>query len=326
VNDRAFAQFVLRKGHQMGRRVYVGQLPGGPGSTPDPSFPFQIDIGTHAPGRLEAERKKLLHAVCFKAWGQLGDYPTISHSGAVYQDFKGTRNYQRCHRSLFEPVVNGFTIPDLTSRLGLRRILITPGGVTDPEPPPANYGDRLLEIVGTGPILELMRRTVARQPANRPLEMNLLQLALACELPALFQKGYDDALSKADDILKERGWIEVPITSKAPLVEAARIWAATAPRGRPELRATKEIEGLIQELWSSGPQSDLVSDRMDDLKFGFYEAGPSRYGRLAIDYLLQCQDITKQAPTTLVNMADIEQACDQLETAATADSGVAESD
>lgn len=127
----------LRKDHMMGRR-FVGLLPGGRPQVAEPSLPFHFDVGTHAPGRLNAERKKLLHLACVKAWGKLGDNPTLTYSGAVYQDFKGTRRYQRCHRSLFEPIVNGSALPDIPAfalQPRLRTILLAPGAVTDPEPP-----------------------------------------------------------------------------------------------------------------------------------------------------------------------------------------------
>jgi hypothetical protein len=304
----------------MANRTYVGQLPGGRGRIPDPSLPFHFDVGIHAPGRLNAERQKLLHITCLKAWGKLGNNPTLTGSGAVYQDFTGSPRYQRCHRSLFEPIVNGSPVPDLlgvASNPEFRTILISPGALTDPEPPPGNYGDRLLEIVSARSILDLIRSTVSRQPANRPLEINMLEDALAGELPIRFQKAYDDAISKAGDILERRGWTEVSITSKAPLEEAAQKWHETGLRGRSDSRAAKAIEELMQDLRSSGPQSELVNVRMDELQLAFYEAGgPSRYGRLAVDYLLLCQDSTKSSSSSLVN---VEEAAAQIE--ATAEHG-----
>jgi hypothetical protein len=161
-----------------------------------------------------------------------------------------------------------------------------------------------------------MRRTLLRQPANRPVEINLLQDVLAGELPARLQWGYADALAKADEILTNRGWIEVPITAQSPLEEAARIWRATAPGRRTDPRAARAADDFIQELRSAGPQSGLVDERLDELQFAFYEAGPSQYGRLAIDYLLLCQDATKHALPSLASGEDIKQACAELEVAA----------
>jgi len=189
--------------------------------------------------------------------------------------------------------------------------------VTDPVPPQGNYGDRLLEIAAARPIVDLMRSAVLRQPANRPLEVNMLQDVLAGELPTLLQRGYDDAVYKGENILKERGWIHVPINTKPPLIaEAARIWATT-PRGRTDSRAAKAIEDLMQGLRSTEPQSELVNERMDELQPAFYEEdGPSRYGRLAIDYLRVCQGNTRDSPHRLVHVDDIKQAAALLEVAA----------
>jgi hypothetical protein len=72
----------------------------------------------------------------------------------------------------------------------------------------------------------------------------------------------------------------------------------------------------MKELRSTRPQSELVNERMDELEFAFYEAGPSRYGRLAKDYLLQCTELTPRFPPTVVNKESIKQACSQLEAAA----------
>jgi hypothetical protein len=57
----------------------------------------------------------------------------------------------------------------------------------------------------------------------------------------------------------------------------------------------------------------LVTDRMDELEFAFYEEdGPSRYGRLAIDYLLLCRRFTQHS-STLMN---VQAAAAQIEAAA----------
>src|SRR5262249_1519580 len=130
------------------RRI-VGPMAGGQVRITPPSGAYNFnELGAHALGRSEMMAETLVHVAFLKAAGKFGSQELpVSARGAKYQDIKGSRDYVRAHRATLSVNIlnkNIASFADAHSRF--QDLLIAPQAATDPLPPPANYGDRLMEI------------------------------------------------------------------------------------------------------------------------------------------------------------------------------------
>ena len=100
----------------------------------------------------------LLHVAYLQATGLIGSREAaVSYKGAKYQDFKGSSGYACAHRAIFSVTMMGQNLADFALhplRPQFRDLLIAPQAVTDHLSPPANYGDRLFEIVSAEPTIQ----------------------------------------------------------------------------------------------------------------------------------------------------------------------------
>jgi hypothetical protein len=207
-------------------RKFVGQVSGGSDLIFDLSRPFNFNyLGVHAIGRSQAMAEMLLHVAYLKASGIIGSQePPVSFTGARFQDFKGTgtSDYVRAHRATLSINILGKNIADFAMspyRPHFQRLLIAPQAVTDPLPPPANYGDRLMEIVSAEPTMQTVVWVLRRQPAHQPVERYLVLDGID-KLLRQHQQSYVKAIDKADVIRRKKALKSSPLAFQTRLPKA----------------------------------------------------------------------------------------------------------
>ena len=280
-------------------RIFVGQLPGELGRVPDPSLPFDFNLTSkHVRLRDEAVAKTLTNLAAVKSFGLLKPgSQTLSYTGALYQDIRGTRQYQRAHRHPFNPLVGLYSLPDFSPAAApqFRFMLIEPLAVTDPSNFVLNYGDRLFEIAVSPRLIQVYGRLFQRQRENRPVEKNLIHDTLMLEALPIVHNAYLEAADRYDDAFRAKGWETLSLEE-----------------------AGKRLSGLIH----NGPQSQLVADQIETLDYSIVKAGPTHYGDLPRILLTGCHEIAEHSPPPPLARADgIAEYSARLETAAKGGSG-----
>jgi hypothetical protein len=200
-------------------------------------------------------------------------------SGAIFQDFRGAkeRGQVAAHRALFALKMDGRNIADVAfnpNRPKLRRALIAPQARTDMLFPPENYADRLVEIVGTRPVLDVFQLSVTYQKPGKTEKSMVLDASFRLKQAVL--RAHDDAIQRSEDILRGRGF---------------------------ERFDAKKL------LIFSGPSSDIVRD---DIEFSLLEAGPSQFLDFTIIYLGTSRAIIEKTQPAL-DLATLEGTLESLE-------------
>ncbi|WP_156971057.1 hypothetical protein [Beijerinckia mobilis] len=199
-------------------------------------------------------------------------------TGAKSQDFRGTDGQVAAHRALFAPemdVRNIANLPLSLKRAGLRKALIAPQARTDMLFPPENYGDRLLEIVGARPVLDILRTSVEWQKPDQKAEKSMIVDA-TFRLRNAILRAHDDAMQKSEDILRRRGW---------------------------------ETFDPVRFRKFAGPASEIASE---SLEFVLHKAGPSQFLDLPIIYLATSKQIIEKTQPAM-DVATVEQSLDSLQ-------------
>jgi hypothetical protein len=259
----------------------------------------------------------LLNAAYLKATGAFGTgEPTISSSGAKYQDFRGSTDYVRAHRATLSVNIANKNIAEFArpDRPHFKALLIAPQAVTDALPPPANYGDRLLEIVSELPTINTVKWVVSKQRTGHRVETNLVLDGIVTLLHH-YQRAYDTAINEADAIRRKKGW-----SGHLSLHEAAKLLSERgdfAVPGSSDSHGAKDVHEIIEKLRTTGPQNPLVDERMRDLEFNLVKAGPSRYGDLVDIYLSYSKEHAERFLPALLSRYCIEEACARLDEANT---------
>jgi hypothetical protein len=262
-------------------RQRTGPVAGGHGAPHVPDFSGVFNgILPHATGRLEVTAQTLVHAAYLRSKGLIPGI-MVEARGARFQDFRPEpgSGLVRAHRALFALHVGGRNVADIANnpfRPALHKLLIAPQAATDPLPPFANYGDRLMEIVATPPVLARINNVLRLQRPHQKLELHALQDELAMLRPD-FVKLYDAAIGKSEDILKRRGFEQVDITKM--------------------LRQTPPTSAIVE----------------DDIEFTLHKAGPSGFTDAPQIYLAGCQDVSRMWHG--VSGADVEKTCVAMDAA-----------
>jgi len=124
------------------------------------------------------------------------------------------------------------------------------------------------------------------------------------------QKAYERAVAKAANIRRKKGWT----TGHLSLAQAAELLAN--PPVRPVSRFAQEVYEVVEELRTTGPQSELTDQWMRDLQFSLAEGGPSQFGELADIYLTNSMEHARHFSPKFLNPHSIEEACERLDEAA----------
>jgi hypothetical protein len=294
-------------------RSFVGPAPGGQVRVTVPPGAYNFnELGAHALGRSEVMAETLIHVAYLKAGGKLGSQePPVSSRGAKYQDIRGSRDYVRAHRATLSVNLWNRNIADFAEvHSRFQDLLIAPQAATDPLPPPANYGDRLLEIESEAPTIETVRWVLRNQPANRPVEVNMLIDGIEELIFVHHQRAYERAVDKAAAIRRKRGWT----TGHLSLEQAAALLAN--PPARSVSHFAEDVHELMEELRTTGPQSGLIDEWIGNLKFSLARGGPSQFGELADIYLTNSMEHARHFSPKFLNPHSIEEACERLDEAA----------
>jgi hypothetical protein len=262
------------------KRTITGPVAGGTETKLFSSSPLEPrNLESHAKGRVVATTDLLIQSVYLKHAS--GGNFVSGVTGAKFQDFPGTRLQVAAHRAFFAPQMDGRNIADLPmalQNLQLRSALKAPQAQTDMMFPVDNYADRIWEIVGTTPILQIFKQTVDQQKKGAPFEINLV-LDASCRLRAAITDACDQAAQRCEDIWQGKG---------------------------------NRIVDLKDFLHHGGPSSEIVDD---NLTFTLEQGGPSTFADRPIIYLGTSQDVISHTLPPM-NVLTIESAVAKLDDAA----------
>jgi hypothetical protein len=157
------------------QRIYTGRAvaPNGiPGSH------SLADLATHVRGRADATAQVLIGVAYLKDAGSLWN-DLVSHTGAVWQDLRGTPESPRAHRFPCNPTIGNRNIPDIPHSPALRDALIEPLAVTDFLPFHANHVDSTFErLGGADAAVAAVSFVVKQQPRGRGVDYDVFYHAL----------------------------------------------------------------------------------------------------------------------------------------------------
>lgn len=153
----------------------------------------------HVRGRSDAAAEMMVNLAFLKSKGMAKEHETVTSTGAVYQDKKGTPSYPRAHRFPCNPMVGYNQVPELAnwSTFQLRNELKIPLAITDPLPTVANYADRLFESSGMEEsVVHAVRWILTEQGKDKPVDDKLIRHVIDFFLQPSFTQGYEAARAR----------------------------------------------------------------------------------------------------------------------------------
>ena len=115
-------------------------------------------------------------------------------------------------------------------------------------------------------------------------------------------EAYEKAIDKARALRRDKGWSEYPSLEE--------------PASQPHSSAAQKVREVVLELRTTGPQSQLVDERLNNLEFQPVQAGPSQFGDIVDIYLATCATHAQHFPPTLILPSQIKDAWARLDEAA----------
>ena len=289
-------------------RRYVGPVPGSIGNAPVRRGLGDFDLSNlhrHAVGRSVAMAETVVHAAFMRAAGFIPPGVPLAYTGAKYQDYQGTREFQRAHRATLALKVGARNIADIAGRQypDLWRALVGPQAVTDLLPVYANYADRIFEILVAPKTFKLIQSVIHHQEPGQDVNVSNVAEGLHA-LMKVQQEGYDQAAHRLRGLRQERGWVE------APLSEAAKMIAKRPPFNPADATSDKELRSWLY----GAPDSALVNERIELMP----TLRPTELGDAPELFMIASQESARSAMPTMMHPSHIDAVCSTLDNAASA--------
>ncbi|HWC00533.1 MAG TPA: hypothetical protein VG672_27695, partial [Bryobacteraceae bacterium] len=126
-----------------------------------------------------------------KKLGRLHGNEAVAPTGAVYQDWRGTREFPRAHRFPCNPKVAGRNLPEFAPTSKMEDALIEPLAITDFLTFEVNYADcRFEDLGGIAAGVEAVQYVLSHQPPNQAVNLEVIQHAVLNIALEGYQRAY----------------------------------------------------------------------------------------------------------------------------------------
>lgn len=170
----------------------MGRIFTGKGPAPNSSGEWNLDrFCAHIRGRADATTEVLIGVAVLKKLGSVFANQAVAYSGAVYQDWRGTKMHPRAHRFPCNPTIGGQNLPDIRPKPKLEEALIEPLAITDFLTFEVNYVDERFEALGgKDAAVDAVQYVLLHQPQGQSVNIPMITHAVLNIALAGYQRAY----------------------------------------------------------------------------------------------------------------------------------------